>query len=107
MCSSLYDHVSMITLNELISRLRLVTVICRSAKDNMSFEEVEVMARFYHDWQNTNAVIDAAEEMAQCNPDGLKGVMAELAIEVQAALSVLPNIAGIDFEKIGTEYGGH
>ncbi len=94
----------MITLNELISRLRSVTDICQSSKDDMSFEEAEVVARFYHDYQNTNTVIDAAEEMAQCDPVGLKDIMGELAREAQQALKVLPNIAGIDFNKVGTDY---
>lgn len=66
-------------LNELISRLRSITDICHSSKADISFVEAEVVVRFYHDCQNTNAVIDAAEEMAHGNPEGLKGVMTELA----------------------------
>lgn len=91
-------------LNELISRLRSITDICHSSKADISFVEAEVVVRFYHDCQNTNAVIDAAEEMAHGNPEGLKGVMTELAAEVRAAMSVLPNIAEIDFNKVGTDY---
>lgn len=94
----------MITLKELVSRLRNVADICRSTKADLSFEEAEVVAQFYHDCQNTNAVIDAAEEMAQCDPVGLKDIMSELAREAQQALKVLPNIDGIDFNKVGTDY---
>lgn len=91
-------------LKELITRLQKVTDLCKASQAAMTFEEAETVARFYHDYQNTNEVIDAAEEMAQCNPEGLKGVMSELADEARAALTALPNIAGIDFSKVGTGY---
>lgn len=91
-------------LQKLISRLHEVTAICRSSNANLTFEEAETVARLYHDYQNTNAIIDAAEEMAHDDTEALKAIMSKLAPGVREAMKALPNIAAIDFNKIGTEY---
>lgn len=94
----------MTNLSELISRLRVVSEICQSSKGTMSFEEAMTVARFYYDFQETNAVIDAAEEMAKQNPKGLKAIVMELKSEIENTLKFLPNLDGIDFNKIGRDY---
>lgn len=91
-------------LNELISRLQTVIGICQSEKGTLTFEEAFAVARFYYDSQDTNAIIDAAEEMAKQNPEGLKAIFMELKSEVEKMLKALPNIAGVDFNKIGRNY---
>ena len=50
---------------DMVSRLKEVNDIIDTCSDGtMSFEQANVIARLYYDYQDTNVIIDEAERMA-------------------------------------------
>ena len=60
-------------IEEIAGRLQEVNRILASGHDakEVSFDDASVLARFYHDYKNTNSVIDAAEDLAHHDKDAL------------------------------------
>ena len=68
-------------IEEIAGRLQEVNRILASKQDakEVSFDHASVLARFYHDYKNTNSVIDAAEDLAHYDKDALLAQAANLA----------------------------
>ena len=68
-------------IEEIAGRLQEVNSILVSKHDaeEVSFDDASVLARFYHDYKNTNSVIDAAEDLAHHYKDALLAQAANLA----------------------------
>lgn len=78
-------------MTNLIPRLKEANGIVSACNgDTMPFEQAETLARFYYDFQDTNALIAEAEVMATENPAGLK----EAAISLKVGTATLLNNIG-------------
>ena len=68
-------------IEEIAERLQEVNSILASRHDakEVSFTDASVLARFYHDYKNTNSVIDAAEYLAHHDKDALLAQATNLA----------------------------
>ena len=68
-------------IEEIAGRLQEVNSILASKHDakEVSFDDASVLARFYHDYKNTNSVIDAAEDLAHYDKDALLAQATNLA----------------------------
>ena len=69
------------------------------------FEQAYALARFYYDFQDTNALIADAEVMAGENPEQLK----EIALSLKAETATLLNnnigkLDGVDFREIANAH---
>ncbi len=53
----------------------------------MPFEQANVIARFYYDYQDTNALIDEAEKLATIDTESLR----ELAVSLKDETATLLN----------------
>ncbi len=79
-------------------------IIADCSNGPMPFEQAFMLARFYYDFQDTNAVIANAEAMAT---DNLKG-LSEVATSLKAGTALLLNniglLDGIDFREIANAH---
>ena len=68
-------------IEEIAGRLQEVNSILASKHDakGVSFDDASVLARFYHDYKNTNSLIDAAEDLAHHDKDALLAQATNLA----------------------------
>ena len=68
-------------IEEIAERLQEVNSILASKHDakEVSFDDASVLALFYHDYKNTNSVIDAAEYLAHHDKDALLAQATNLA----------------------------
>ena len=65
----------------------------------MPFEQAYALARFYYDFQDTNALIADAEVMAGENPEQLKEIVLSLKAETATLLNI-GQLDGVDFRGI-------
>ena len=74
--------------------------------DTMPFEQAFALARFYYDFQDTNALIADAEAMAGENPEQLKEIALSLEAETATLLNNIGRLDGIDFRGLPTRTHG-
>jgi hypothetical protein len=96
---------SEIDTHSLQERLKEVNDIIDTCSDGtMSFEQANVIARFYYDYQDTNIIIDEAERMATEDIGRLR----EFAVSINAETAVLLNnigrLDGVDFKEIANDH---
>ena len=72
--------------------------------DTMPFEQAFALARFYYDFQDTNALIADAEAMAGENPEQLKEIALSLEAETATLLNNIGRLDGIDFRGIANAH---
>ena len=77
---------SEIDTHSLQERLKEVNDIIHTCSDGtMPFEQANVIARFYYDYQDTNVIIDEAERMATEDVGRLR----EIAVDLKDATATL------------------
>lgn len=63
-------YISMKMITDIVPRIREVNkIIADCSSGTMPFEQAFALARFYYDFQNTNAIIVEAEAMAADDED--------------------------------------
>lgn len=78
-------------IDNLLTRLKEVNFILETCTDGtMPFEQANVIARFYYDYQDTNVLIDEAERMATEDTEGLR----EFAVSLKEETATLLNNIG-------------
>ncbi len=92
-------------MTNIIPRLKEVNGILAACNGGaMPFEQALTVARFYYDFQDTNALIAEAEAMATENPERLK----EAALSLKAGTATLLNYIGrldcVDFREIANAH---
>lgn len=66
-------YISMKMITDIEPRIREVNrIIANCSSGTMPFEQAFMLARFYYDFQDTNAIIAEAESMAADDLDGLR-----------------------------------
>lgn len=70
----------------------------------MSFEQAYELARFYYDFQDTNALIADAEVMAGEDLSGLREIAISLKAETTTLLNNIGRLDGIDFRGIANAH---
>lgn len=73
----------------------------------MPFEQAFALARFYYDFQDTNALIADAEAMAGNDPAGLRIIAVSLKAETTTLLNNIGRLDGIDFRGIANAHSRH
>lgn len=73
----------------------------------LPFEQAYALARFYYDFQDTNALIADAEVMAGDDPAGLKDIAVSLKAGAAALLNNIGILDGIDFRGIANAHSRH
>lgn len=73
----------------------------------MPFEQALTVARFYYDFQDTNALIAEAEAMATENPERLKETALSLKAETTTLLNNIGRLDGVDFREIANAHSRH
>lgn len=71
------------------------------------FEQAYALARFYYDFQDTNALIADAEAMVGENPERLKEIALSLKAETTTLLNNIGRLDGIDFRGIANAHSRH
>ena len=105
MSPGLYDNVPMKKLIDIADRLKEINgIVAACSGDTMPFEEALVLARFYYDFQDTNALIAEAEAMAAENPKLLKEIAFSLKAETATLLNNMERLNGIDFRAIANAH---
>lgn len=90
---------------DIIIRIKEINGIVAACNgDTMSFEQAMALARFYYDYQDTNALIAEAEAMATENPAGLKEAAFSLKAETSKLLNNMDWLDGIDFKAIANAH---
>lgn len=91
----------------IIDRLNKVNELINGSADGvLPFEDALAVARFYYDFQDTNALIDEAEKMAEDNINKLETIAKKLRAATRSFLvkETVEKIGRIDFEKIATDH---
>lgn len=70
----------------------------------MSFEQANVIARFYCDYQDTNALIDEAEKLATEDAGELREIAETLKEETATFLNNIGRLDGVDFKEIANAH---
>lgn len=70
----------------------------------MPFEQAFALARFYYDFQDTNALIADAEAMAGNDPAGLRIIAVSLKAGTATLLNNIGQLDGIDFRGIANAH---
>lgn len=95
------DHI----IHSLLKRLKEVNNIIDTGSDGMMpFELAYVIARFYYDYQDTNAIIDEAERLATEDPERLREFALSLKEETATLLNNIRTIDGVDFKEIANAH---
>lgn len=95
-------------MTDIISRLKEVNGIAVACHgDSMTFEQALTVARFYYDFQDTNALIAEAEAMATENPERLKEAALFLKAETATLLNNIGRLDGVDFREIANAHSRH
>ena len=68
------------------------------------FEQAYALARFYYDFQDTNALIADAEAMVGENPEQLKEIALSLKAETATLLNNIGKLDGVDFREIANAH---
>lgn len=92
-------------MTDIISRLKEVNGIISDCSDGrMSFEKAYALARFYYDFQDTNAIIADAEAMAAYNPAELRVTALSLKAGTALLLDNTGLLDGVDFREIANAH---
>lgn len=85
-----------------LNEINGIVSVCNG--DAMPFEQALELARFYYDFQDTNAIIAEAEAMAGDDPAGLRNI----ALSLKAGTATLLNNTGlldnVDFRAIANAH---
>lgn len=89
----------------LLKRLKNVNDIIGTWSDGtMSFEQANVIARVYYDYQDTNVIIDEAETMAAEDTGRLRELAVMLKDKTVTLLNNIGRLDRIDFREIANEH---
>ena len=92
-------------IHNLLTRLKEVNFILETCTDGtMPFEQANVIARFYYDYQDTNVLIDEAERMATEDTEGLREFAVSLKEETATLLNNIGRLEGMDFKQIANAH---
>lgn len=92
-------------ITNIIPRLKEVNEIIATCHGNtISFEQAFAIARFYYDFQDTNAIIADAEVMAADDLDGLRNVAASLKSGTATLLNNIGLLESVDFRGIANAH---
>lgn len=92
-------------MTDIIPRLKEVNGIMAGCSDGMmSFEQAYALARFYYDFQDTNAIIADAEAMAADNPAELRVTDLSLKAGTTSLLNNAGQLDGVDFREIANAH---
>jgi hypothetical protein len=92
-------------MKEITTRLKEVNGIISGYDGGMMpFEQAFALARFYYDFQDTNALIADAEVMAGENPEQLKETALSLKAETATLLNNIGQLDGVDFRGIANTH---
>lgn len=92
-------------MTDIIPRLKEVNGIVAACNgDAMPFEQALALARFYYDFQDTNALIAEAEAIATKNPERLKEIASSLKAETATLLNNIGPIESVDFRAIANAH---
>ena len=92
-------------IHSLLERLKEVNDIIDTCSDGtMPFEQANVIARFYYDYQDTNAIIDEAEMMATEDTGRLRKLAVSLKAETATLLNNIRGLDGVDFKQIANAH---
>lgn len=92
-------------ITDIAPRIREVNQIIGDCSNGaMSFEQAFMLARFYYDFQDTNAVIADAEAMAVDNLEELRSIAISLKAESTILLNNIGQLDGIDFREIANAH---
>ncbi|WP_255260543.1 hypothetical protein [Bacteroides sp. L10-4] len=95
-------------MTNIISRLKEVNGIVGGYDGGaMPFEEAFALARFYYDFQDTNALIADAEAMAGDDSVGLRNIDVSLKAGTATLLNNIGRIDGVDFREIANAHSRH
>lgn len=75
--------------------------------DTIPFEQALALARFYYDFQDTNALIADAEAMAGDDPKRLKDIALSLKAETATLINNIVRLDDVDFRKIANAHSRH
>ena len=96
MSPGIYDNVFMKKSINIVNRLDEVNGIVAACNGiTMSFEQAYELARFYYDFQDTNALIADAEVMAGEDLSGLREIAISLKAETTTLLNNIGRLDGI------------
>lgn len=85
-----------------IKKINGIIAACNG--DTIPFEQALALARFYYDFQDTNALIAEAETMATENPKRLKEIAISLKAGTATLLNNMERLNGIDFRAIANAH---
>ncbi len=89
----------------IISRINEVNDIIDTCSDGkMPFEQANVIARFYYDYQDTNVIIDEAETIAAEDTGMLRALAVMLKDETATLLNNMGRLDRINFRDIANEH---
>lgn len=92
-------------IHRLPERLKEVNDIIGTCSDStLPFEQVNVIARFYYDYQDTNVIIDEAERMATEDIGRLRELAVSLKEETTTLLKNIVRLDGVDFKEIANAH---
>ena len=92
-------------IRDILPRLNEVNKIIATCNgDTIPFEQALALARFYYDFQDTNALIAEAEAMATENPAELKEIAISLKAETAMLLDNIGQLDGVDFRAIANAH---
>ena len=92
-------------MTNIISRLKEVNgIVAACHGDTMPFEQALSLARFYYDFQETNALIADAEAMAGDDPARLRNIALSLKAETATLLNNIVPLESVDFRAIANAH---
>lgn len=92
-------------MTDIVNRLKEVNGIVAACNGvAIPFEQAMALARFYYDYQDTNALIAEAEAMAVENPAELKEFALSLKAETATLLNNVDRLDSVDFRVIANAH---
>ena len=92
-------------IDNLLTRLKEVNFILATCSDDqMPFEQAYVIARFYYDYQDTNVLIDEAENLVSEDAVQLREFAVSLKAETATLLNNIRGLDGVDFKQIANAH---
>ncbi|MDE7420857.1 MAG: hypothetical protein K2N35_11680, partial [Muribaculaceae bacterium] len=92
-------------IHSLLERLKEVNDIIDTCSDGtIPFEQAYVIARFYYDYQDTNAIIDEAERLATEDTGRLRKFGLSLKAETAVLLNNIGRLDGVNFKEIANTH---
>lgn len=92
-------------MTDIIPRLKEANEIIATCHGNtISFEQAFAIARFYYDFQDTNALIADAEAMVGDDPAGLRMIALSLKAETATLLNNIGLLESVDFREIANAH---